>query len=119
MGHVRCVPCRPRVFSTPRTPQALLLLHRRAATPEERPLVEAAKLLVLLNLCFTYLKLERPAPALCYGKQALVIDQRNPKALFRCGQVSQRRAPEVASPGSASIPELFWVLGTPQDQGKV
>ncbi|XP_069920629.1 inactive peptidyl-prolyl cis-trans isomerase FKBP6 isoform X3 [Oryctolagus cuniculus] len=65
---------------------ALLLLHRRSAAPGEQHLVEAAKLLVLLNLSFTYLKLERPAPALCYGEQALDIDDKNTKALFRCGQ---------------------------------
>jgi hypothetical protein len=50
--------------------------------------VESAKLLVLLNLSFSYLKLDRPATALRYGEQALIIDQRNAKALFRCGQVS-------------------------------
>ncbi|KAB0392373.1 hypothetical protein E2I00_012175 [Balaenoptera physalus] len=66
--------------------QALLLLHRRSAPPEEQHLVETAKLLVLLNLSFTYLKLERPAVALRYGEQALSIDQKNAKALFRCGQ---------------------------------
>uniref|UniRef100_G1TMB9 peptidylprolyl isomerase n=1 Tax=Oryctolagus cuniculus TaxID=9986 RepID=G1TMB9_RABIT len=66
--------------------RALLLLHRRSAAPGEQHLVEAAKLLVLLNLSFTYLKLERPAPALCYGEQALDIDNKNTKALFRCGQ---------------------------------
>ncbi|XP_062036446.1 inactive peptidyl-prolyl cis-trans isomerase FKBP6 [Lepus europaeus] len=66
--------------------QALLLLHRRSAAPGEQHLVEAAKLLVLLNLSFTYLKLERPASALCYGEQALSIDDKNTKALFRCGQ---------------------------------
>ncbi|OWK11271.1 FKBP6 [Cervus elaphus hippelaphus] len=45
-----------------------------------------AKLLVFLNLSFTYLKLERPAMALRYGEQALIIDRKNAKALFRCGQ---------------------------------
>nr|XP_012417364.1 PREDICTED: inactive peptidyl-prolyl cis-trans isomerase FKBP6 isoform X2 [Odobenus rosmarus divergens] len=66
--------------------RALLLLHRRSAPPEEQHLVEAAKLLVLLNLSFTYLKLERPTTALSYGEQALIIDRKNAKALFRCGQ---------------------------------
>ncbi|XP_047570080.1 inactive peptidyl-prolyl cis-trans isomerase FKBP6 isoform X2 [Lutra lutra] len=65
---------------------ALLLLHRRSAPPEEQHLVAAAELLVLLNLSFTYLKLERPTTALRYGEQALIIDQKNAKALFRCGQ---------------------------------
>uniref|UniRef100_A0A8C0ZS61 peptidylprolyl isomerase n=1 Tax=Castor canadensis TaxID=51338 RepID=A0A8C0ZS61_CASCN len=67
---------------------ALRLLHRRLAPPEEQHLVESAKLLVLLNLSFSYLKLDRPATALRYGEQALIIDQRNAKALFRCGQAS-------------------------------
>ncbi|KAI4531888.1 hypothetical protein MG293_018402 [Ovis ammon polii] len=66
--------------------RALLLLHRRTAAPEEQHLVETAKLLVFLNLSFTYLRLERPAMALRYGEQALIIDQKNAKALFRCGQ---------------------------------
>lgn len=72
----------------PPSPQALVLLHRRSAPSEEQHLVETAKLLVLLNLSFVYLKLERPAMALRYGEQALIIDQKNAKALFRCGQVS-------------------------------
>ncbi|KAK2117312.1 Inactive peptidyl-prolyl cis-trans isomerase fkbp6 [Saguinus oedipus] len=67
---------------------ALLLLRRRSAPPDEQHLTEAAKLLILLNLSFTYLKLDRPALALRYGEQALIIDQKNAKALFRCGQVS-------------------------------
>lgn len=50
--------------------------------------MEPAELLVLLNLSFVYLKLDRPAMALRYGEQALLIDKRNAKALFRCGQVS-------------------------------
>ncbi|XP_069342644.1 inactive peptidyl-prolyl cis-trans isomerase FKBP6 isoform X1 [Eulemur rufifrons] len=66
--------------------RALLLLQRRAAPLDEQHLVEAAKLLVLLNLSFAYLKLERPIMALNYGEQALLIDQKNAKALFRCGQ---------------------------------
>ncbi|XP_006889852.1 PREDICTED: peptidyl-prolyl cis-trans isomerase FKBP6 [Elephantulus edwardii] len=66
--------------------RALMLLCRRAAPLEEQHLVEAARLLVLLNLSFTYLKLERPVIALRYGEKALTIDQKNAKALFRCGQ---------------------------------
>ncbi|MEJ1272639.1 FK506 binding protein 6 [Cricetulus griseus] len=66
--------------------RALLLLHRRLAICKEQHLVEPAELLVLLNLSFVYLKLDRPAMALRYGEQALLIDQRNAKALFRCGQ---------------------------------
>ncbi|XP_076997042.1 inactive peptidyl-prolyl cis-trans isomerase FKBP6 isoform X2 [Tamandua tetradactyla] len=66
--------------------RALLLLHQREAAPEEQPLVEAAQLPVLLNLSFTYLKLERPMLALRLGEQALTIDCKNAKALFRCGQ---------------------------------
>uniref|UniRef100_A0A2K5EIK6 peptidylprolyl isomerase n=2 Tax=Aotus nancymaae TaxID=37293 RepID=A0A2K5EIK6_AOTNA len=66
--------------------RALLLLRRRSVPPEEQHLTEAAKLLILLNLSFTYLKLDRPTIALRYGEQALIIDQKNVKALFRCGQ---------------------------------
>uniref|UniRef100_A0A8C2V5A7 peptidylprolyl isomerase n=1 Tax=Chinchilla lanigera TaxID=34839 RepID=A0A8C2V5A7_CHILA len=66
--------------------QALLLLHRRLVPAEEQHLVEATKLLILLNLSLVYLKLHRPSTALRYGEQALVIDQKNAKALFRCGQ---------------------------------
>ncbi|ELK06863.1 FK506-binding protein 6 [Pteropus alecto] len=33
-----------------------------------------------------YKRLERPTTALRYGEQALIIDQKNAKALFRCGQ---------------------------------
>ncbi|XP_030789217.1 inactive peptidyl-prolyl cis-trans isomerase FKBP6 isoform X4 [Rhinopithecus roxellana] len=65
---------------------ALLLLRQRSAPSEEQHLVEAAKLPVLLNLSFTYLKLDLPTIALRYGEQALIIDQKNAKALFRCGQ---------------------------------
>ncbi|KAF6124358.1 FKBP prolyl isomerase 6 [Phyllostomus discolor] len=73
-------------YAKVRYKRALLLLRRRSALPEEQHLVEAAKLLVLLNLSFTYLKLEQPTRALHYGEQALIIDQKNAKALFRCGQ---------------------------------
>ncbi|XP_010385753.2 inactive peptidyl-prolyl cis-trans isomerase FKBP6 isoform X2 [Rhinopithecus roxellana] len=66
--------------------RALLLLRQRSAPSEEQHLVEAAKLPVLLNLSFTYLKLDLPTIALRYGEQALIIDQKNAKALFRCGQ---------------------------------
>ncbi|XP_049643853.1 inactive peptidyl-prolyl cis-trans isomerase FKBP6 [Suncus etruscus] len=66
--------------------RALQLLQRRSAPPGQQHLVESAKLLVLLNLSFTYLKLDQPPKALRYGEQALTIDHRNAKALFRCGQ---------------------------------
>ncbi|NXS55165.1 FKBP6 isomerase, partial [Brachypteracias leptosomus] len=52
----------------------------------EQAQLNASKLLVLLNLSLIYLKLERPTRALAYGGKALEIDQRNAKALFRCGQ---------------------------------
>ncbi|XP_039316655.1 inactive peptidyl-prolyl cis-trans isomerase FKBP6 isoform X4 [Saimiri boliviensis] len=65
---------------------ALLLLCRRAAPPEEQHLTKAAKLLIFLNLSLTYLKLDQPITALRYGEQALIIDPKNAKALFRCGQ---------------------------------
>ncbi|XP_074969203.1 inactive peptidyl-prolyl cis-trans isomerase FKBP6 isoform X2 [Phalacrocorax aristotelis] len=65
---------------------AFSILGRNPSTEVEQCQINAAKLLVLLNLSLTYLKLERPAQALAYGEKALEIDQRNAKALFRCGQ---------------------------------
>ncbi|KAF3814016.1 hypothetical protein GH733_018048 [Mirounga leonina] len=61
-------------------------LFRQNRFYDAKHLVAAAKLLLLLNLSFTYLKLERPTTALRYGEQALIIDRKNAKALFRCGQ---------------------------------
>ncbi|NXP06151.1 FKBP6 isomerase, partial [Thinocorus orbignyianus] len=66
--------------------RAFSILGRSPSSEEEQCQVNAAKLLLLLNLSLTYLKLERPAQALAYGEKALEIDQRNAKALFRCGQ---------------------------------
>ncbi|XP_064323969.1 inactive peptidyl-prolyl cis-trans isomerase FKBP6 isoform X1 [Phalacrocorax carbo] len=66
--------------------RAFSILGRNPSTEVEQCQINAAKLLVLLNLSLTYLKLERPAQALAYGEKALEIDQRNAKALFRCGQ---------------------------------
>ncbi|XP_052660524.1 inactive peptidyl-prolyl cis-trans isomerase FKBP6 isoform X2 [Harpia harpyja] len=65
---------------------AFSILGRSPSSEAEQCLINASKLLVLLNLSLTYLKLERPAQALAYGEKALEIDQRNAKALFRCGQ---------------------------------
>ncbi|XP_060115290.1 inactive peptidyl-prolyl cis-trans isomerase FKBP6 [Heteronotia binoei] len=66
--------------------RASSILHRVAAKEDERTKVDTAKLLVLLNLSITYLKLRHPARALSYGERALELDQKNAKALFRCGQ---------------------------------
>uniref|UniRef100_A0A8D0L1G3 peptidylprolyl isomerase n=1 Tax=Sphenodon punctatus TaxID=8508 RepID=A0A8D0L1G3_SPHPU len=66
--------------------RAALIVCRRPASDAEQSKIDAAKLLVYLNLSLTYLKLERPSRALTYGKRALEIDKRNAKALFRCGQ---------------------------------
>ncbi|NXS98600.1 FKBP6 isomerase, partial [Jacana jacana] len=66
--------------------RAFSILSRSPSSEEEQGQIDASKLLVLLNLSLTYLKLERPAQALVYGEKALEIDQRNAKALFRCGQ---------------------------------
>ncbi|XP_054703620.1 inactive peptidyl-prolyl cis-trans isomerase FKBP6 [Grus americana] len=66
--------------------RAFSILHRSPSSEEEQHQINASKLLVLLNLSLTYLKLECPARALAYGEKALEIDQRNAKALFRCGQ---------------------------------
>eukprot|EP00076_Gallus_gallus_P032210 XP_024997748.1 inactive peptidyl-prolyl cis-trans isomerase FKBP6 isoform X2 [Gallus gallus] len=65
---------------------AYSILGRNPSTEAEQCQIDASKLLVLLNLSITYLKLESPARALMYGEKALEIDERNVKALFRCGQ---------------------------------
>ncbi|XP_015736491.1 inactive peptidyl-prolyl cis-trans isomerase FKBP6 [Coturnix japonica] len=62
------------------------ILGRSPSSEAEQCQINASKLLVLLNLSVTYLKLECPARALMYGEKALEIDRRNVKALFRCGQ---------------------------------
>lgn len=66
--------------------RAYSILGRNPSTEAEQCQIDASKLLVLLNLSITYLKLESPARALMYGEKALEIDERNVKALFRCGQ---------------------------------
>ncbi|NXN91219.1 FKBP6 isomerase, partial [Rhinopomastus cyanomelas] len=66
--------------------RALSILDRSPSSEAEQCQINASKLLVLLNLSLSYLKLQRPAQALAYGKKALKIDPRNTKALFRCGQ---------------------------------
>nr|XP_009940812.1 PREDICTED: inactive peptidyl-prolyl cis-trans isomerase FKBP6 [Opisthocomus hoazin] len=70
--------------------RAVSILGRSPASEVEQRQIDASKLLLLLNLSLTYLKLERPARALAYGVKALEIDQRNAKALFRCGQACLR-----------------------------
>uniref|UniRef100_A0A670JP89 peptidylprolyl isomerase n=1 Tax=Podarcis muralis TaxID=64176 RepID=A0A670JP89_PODMU len=66
--------------------RASSLLLRVNAEEAEQVRVDAAKILVFLNLSFTYLKLEQPARALAYGEKALKLDEKNAKALFRCAQ---------------------------------
>ncbi|XP_069802045.1 inactive peptidyl-prolyl cis-trans isomerase FKBP6 isoform X1 [Dendropsophus ebraccatus] len=68
--------------------RASLCLLRQVSTEEEKKQLDAACLLVNLNLALTYLKLERPPKALIWGEKALAIDNQNAKALFRCGQAS-------------------------------
>ncbi|XP_039938466.1 inactive peptidyl-prolyl cis-trans isomerase FKBP6 isoform X3 [Hirundo rustica] len=65
---------------------ALSILGRRSSSKAEQSQINASKLLLFLNLSLTYLKLERADQALKYGELALEMDQRNAKALFRCGQ---------------------------------
>ncbi|KAG9485794.1 hypothetical protein GDO78_008727, partial [Eleutherodactylus coqui] len=61
-------------------------LSRQATSEEENAQLNAARLLVNLNMAITYLKLERPSSTLIWGEKALAIDNKNVKALFRCGQ---------------------------------
>lgn len=70
--------------------QAMTLLENREPVDDkEKKCLENMKLPFLLNLSLTYLKLEKPQKALCYGQKALDISPQNTKALFRCGQVRQ------------------------------
>ncbi|KAM6242102.1 inactive peptidyl-prolyl cis-trans isomerase FKBP6 [Porphyrio hochstetteri] len=66
--------------------RAFSILGRSPSSEEEQSQINASKVLLFLNLSLTYLKLERPEQALAYGEKVLEIDQRNAKALFRCGQ---------------------------------
>ncbi|TRY54310.1 hypothetical protein DNTS_021289 [Danionella cerebrum] len=67
--------------------QALVLLQNREVNNnEEKRCFLDMKLPFLLNLSFTYLKLEKPQKALSYGQKVLDINPQNTKALFRCGQ---------------------------------
>ncbi|XP_075052761.1 inactive peptidyl-prolyl cis-trans isomerase FKBP6 isoform X2 [Mixophyes fleayi] len=61
-------------------------LSRQVTSEEENRQLDAARLLVYLNLGITYLKLERPSHTLIWSEKALAIDSKNVKALFRCGQ---------------------------------
>ncbi|XP_039202142.1 inactive peptidyl-prolyl cis-trans isomerase FKBP6 isoform X1 [Crotalus tigris] len=66
--------------------RAFSVLNRTCAKETGKDKVDAARLLVFLNLSFVCLKLERPDRALVYGEKALELDKKNAKALFRCGQ---------------------------------
>ncbi|NXG09723.1 FKBP6 isomerase, partial [Sakesphorus luctuosus] len=66
--------------------RALSILGRSSSSEAEQSQINISKVLLLLNLSLTYLKLERPERALKYGQEALEMDQGNAKALFRCGQ---------------------------------
>ncbi|KAM5181639.1 inactive peptidyl-prolyl cis-trans isomerase FKBP6 isoform 2-T2 [Mantella aurantiaca] len=66
--------------------RAFSYLSRIANSEEEKRQLEAACLPVNLNLSLTYFKLERPCSSLQWGEKALAIDNKNVKALFRCGQ---------------------------------
>uniref|UniRef100_A0A672NNQ3 peptidylprolyl isomerase n=1 Tax=Sinocyclocheilus grahami TaxID=75366 RepID=A0A672NNQ3_SINGR len=60
--------------------------YKQLVDDEEKQRLEEMKLPFLLNLSLTYLKLEKPQKALCYGQKALDINAQNTKALLRCGQ---------------------------------
>ncbi|XP_056414624.1 inactive peptidyl-prolyl cis-trans isomerase FKBP6 isoform X2 [Hyla sarda] len=66
--------------------QAFSCLSRITSTEDENTQLDAALLLVNLNLALAYLKIERPSKALIWGEKALAIDNKSVKALFRCGQ---------------------------------
>ncbi|XP_067864155.1 inactive peptidyl-prolyl cis-trans isomerase FKBP6 [Heptranchias perlo] len=60
--------------------------HRHPADEEQKQKIHSAKLLLFLNLSIVSLKLNAPGRALVYGERALQIENKSPKALFRCGQ---------------------------------
>ncbi|XP_053562291.1 inactive peptidyl-prolyl cis-trans isomerase FKBP6 [Bombina bombina] len=66
--------------------RASSVLSRQTSSDEELKQLDAARLLVALNLSLTYLRLDHPSRALTWGQKALTIDNKNPKALFRCGR---------------------------------
>uniref|UniRef100_A0A8D2ITD3 peptidylprolyl isomerase n=1 Tax=Varanus komodoensis TaxID=61221 RepID=A0A8D2ITD3_VARKO len=66
--------------------RAASILRRVSAKETEQARVDASKLPVFLNLSLVHLKLEHPTRALAYGEKALALDEKNAKALFRCGQ---------------------------------
>ncbi|KAM4701500.1 inactive peptidyl-prolyl cis-trans isomerase FKBP6 [Discoglossus pictus] len=66
--------------------RASSVLSRKTSCDEELRQLEAARLLVSLNLSLTYLKLDSPSRALTWGEKALLIDSKSAKALYRCGQ---------------------------------
>ncbi|KAG8590125.1 hypothetical protein GDO81_006647 [Engystomops pustulosus] len=66
--------------------RAFSCLSRKGASEEEKARLDAARLPVNLNLAITFLRLERPSKTLQWGEKALEIDNKNVKALFRCGQ---------------------------------
>ncbi|NXG18501.1 FKBP6 isomerase, partial [Grallaria varia] len=66
--------------------RALSILDRSSSSEAEQNQINTSKVLLLLNLSLTYLKLEHPKQALKYGEMALKMDPGNAKALFRCGQ---------------------------------
>uniref|UniRef100_A0A4W4E3K8 peptidylprolyl isomerase n=2 Tax=Electrophorus electricus TaxID=8005 RepID=A0A4W4E3K8_ELEEL len=83
----RCFNQRRYEDAKDRYKQAMTLLrNREPASEEERRHIREASLPVLLNLSFTYLRLERPRKAMNYGHKALEVSPGNTKALFRCGQ---------------------------------
>ncbi|XP_062309887.1 inactive peptidyl-prolyl cis-trans isomerase FKBP6 isoform X1 [Osmerus eperlanus] len=67
--------------------QAVMLLStRETKSEEEKRGIASLQLPLYLNLSLAMLRLDRPLRSLDYSLQALLIDPRNTKALFRCGQ---------------------------------
>ena len=66
----------------------MLLSNRETKDEEEKRGIASLQLPLYLNLSLAMLRLERPLRSLDYSLQALIIDPRNTKALFRCGQVT-------------------------------
>ncbi|XP_068121967.1 inactive peptidyl-prolyl cis-trans isomerase FKBP6 isoform X2 [Hyperolius riggenbachi] len=66
--------------------RAYYCLECETKSEEEREQLNKARLPVYLNLALTYMKLERPERSLKWAEKALAINNKNVKALFRCGQ---------------------------------
>ncbi|XP_078082086.1 inactive peptidyl-prolyl cis-trans isomerase FKBP6 [Mustelus asterias] len=94
--------------------KALSVFASRSEADEDRKQkIGSSKLLLYLNLSLVSLKLNAPVRALVYGERALQIESKNPKALFRCGQLLSR----VERDGEGDVQKDVCCLGTGSSEG--